>query len=141
MVEIETIHHTAVIVTDVRRAKRFYGGVLGLPELPRPDFGFDGVWYRVGEYQELHLIVYPEARTVRGTTAIDGRDGHFAIRVSSYAETLAHLRAHGIACRELPQNPTPWAQIYVTDPDGNVVEFNADRLASQARPAEQTAVP
>jgi catechol 2,3-dioxygenase-like lactoylglutathione lyase family enzyme len=39
---IEGIHHTAIIVTDVERAKRFYGGVLGLSELPRPDFGFEG---------------------------------------------------------------------------------------------------
>ena len=129
MVEIQTLHHAAVIVTDVERAKRFYGGVLGLRELPRPDFGFDGVWYRIGRHQELHLIVYPGARTLRGTTAIDGRDGHLAMRVGSYTDTLAHLRAHGIPCRALPDNPTPWAQIYVTDPDGNVIELNADRPA------------
>lgn len=127
MIDVEALHHAAVIVTDVDRAKRFYGGVLGLRELPRPDFGFGGVWYRVGAHQELHLIVYPEARTVRGTTAIDGRDGHVALRVGSYARTLDHLRAHGIACRELPDNPTPYAQIYVTDPDGNVIELNAPR--------------
>lgn len=129
MVQIQTIHHTAVIVTDVERARQFYGGVLGLRELPRPNFGFDGVWYRVGKNQELHLIVYPEARTLRGTTAIDGRDGHFAMRVSSFSDTLEHFRAHGITCRALPDNPTPWAQIYVTDPDGNVIELNADRPA------------
>jgi catechol 2,3-dioxygenase-like lactoylglutathione lyase family enzyme len=124
---VESLHHAAVIVTDVERARRFYGGVLGLSELPRPDFGFDGVWYRVGAHQELHLIVYPEARTLRGTTAIDGRDGHFAMRVRSYTQTLEHLRTHGVPYRALPDNPTPWAQIYVTDPDGNVIELNADR--------------
>lgn len=124
---IEGIHHTAVIVTDVERAKRFYGGVLGLNEVPRPDFGFDGAWYRVGVDQELHLIVHPEARTLRGTTAIDGRDGHFALRVGSYARTLERLGAHGIPCRALEDNPTPWAQIYVTDPDGNVIELNVER--------------
>jgi hypothetical protein len=36
------------------------------------------------------------------------------------------LRSHGLECLESPRNLTPWAQIYVTDPDGNVVEFNAD---------------
>jgi glyoxylase I family protein len=127
VVDVEAIHHTAVIVTDLERAKRFYGGVLGLREMPRPDFGFGGAWYRVGEGQELHLIVYPEALAVRGTTTIDGRDGHFALRVRSYTGALEHLRAHGVAVREQPANPTPWAQIYVTDPDGNVIELNADR--------------
>src|SRR5688572_5262260 len=127
MIEVEGIHHTAVIVTDLSRARRFYSGVLGLAEIPRPDFDFGGAWYRVGDRQELHLIIYPAARAVRGTTAIDGRDGHFAMRVGSYTKTLAYLRGQGIECRELPLNPTPFAQIYVTDPDGNVVELNAER--------------
>jgi catechol 2,3-dioxygenase-like lactoylglutathione lyase family enzyme len=127
VIDIQTIHHTAVIVTDMPRARHFYGDVLGLREIARPPFPFGGAWYRVGEHQELHLIVYPEARAVRGSAPVDPRDGHFAVRVRSYAETLAHLRAHGVACRELPENLTPWAQIYVTDPDGNIVELNADR--------------
>ena len=127
MIHIRSVHHTAVIVSDIERAKRFYGDVLGLREVPRPAFPFEGAWYRVGDDQELHLIVYPDARAVRGTTAIDPRDGHFALRVASYADTLRHLRARGIVCRELPENLTPWAQIYVTDPDGNVIELNAPR--------------
>jgi catechol-2,3-dioxygenase len=34
-----------------------------------------------------------------------------------------------VACVESPRNMTPWAQIYVTDPDGNVIELNAERQA------------
>jgi catechol 2,3-dioxygenase-like lactoylglutathione lyase family enzyme len=118
------IHHVSVCVSDLERAKHFYGNVLGLAEKPRPDLGFAGAWYDVGALQELHLIVHPPSRTMRGTTTIDGRDGHFAFRVTSYDETLAHLQAHGVAVIESRRNATPWAQIYVTDPDGNVIEFN-----------------
>jgi glyoxylase I family protein len=121
------IHHVSVCVTDVDRSKHFYGGVLGLRELPRPDLGFPGAWYAVGDTQELHLIVHPPSKTLRGTREIDGRDGHFAFRVASYDETLARLRAHGVAVIESPRNSTPWAQLYVTDPDGNVIEFNVER--------------
>ena len=121
------IHHVSVCVSDLARAKQFYGEVLGLRELPRPDLGFPGAWYAVGPAQELHLIVHPPSRTRRDTPEIDGRDGHFAFRVTSYADTLARLRAHGIALIESPHNKTPWAQIYVTDPDGNVIEFNVER--------------
>jgi catechol 2,3-dioxygenase-like lactoylglutathione lyase family enzyme len=64
---------------------------------------------------------------MRGTPEIDGRDGHFAFRVASYDDTVARLRAHGITLVESPRNATPWAQIYVTDPDGNVIEFNVER--------------
>jgi glyoxylase I family protein len=121
-----SIHHVAVIVTDLAAAKAFYGDVLGLEELPRPPFDFEGAWYAVGDRQ-LHLIVHGPARTLRGTREIDSRDGHFAVRVDDYDGTLARLRSRGIAVRESRVNPTPWAQIYVTDPDGNVIELNAER--------------
>ncbi len=124
MMVLDALHHVAVTVTDVDRARRFYSEVLGLTEIPRPDFGFGGVWYRVGN-SEVHLIAHAETRTMRGITTIDSRDGHFALRVGRYDETLAHLRALGVPCLELPVNKTPWAQLYVTDPDGNVIELNA----------------
>ena len=122
-----SLHHVSLCVTDLERAKHFYGAVVGLRELPRPDLGFPGAWYAVGDSQELHLLVHPPSKPRRGTTEIDGRDGHFAMRVSSYAETLARLRDHQVPLIESPNNKTPWAQIYVTDPDGNVIEFNVER--------------
>lgn len=125
---VQSLHHVAVCVTDVARAKHFYGAVLGLPEVPRPTFDFGGAWYELGGRQ-LHLIVHLPTRTLRGTTAIDTRDGHLALRVGNYQHTLDHLRRHGVACVESPRNMTPWAQIYVTDPDGNVIELNAERQA------------
>ena len=121
-----SLHHVSVAVSDLEAAKRFYGGVLRLVELPRPPFDFEGAWYRIGDRQ-LHLIVHPPARTLRGVSEIDSRDGHFAIRVKSFDETLAFLRGRGVTVRDRRENVTPWAQLYVTDPDGNVIEFNAER--------------
>jgi glyoxylase I family protein len=128
MIAIAGLHHVGIVVTDLARAKAFYGEVLGLRELARPAFDFDGAWYALGDRQ-LHLIVHP-GKTLRGTTAIDSRDGHLAIRVASYDGTLTFLRAKGIEVRESRQNATPWAQLYITDPDGNVIEFNAERTAN-----------
>jgi glyoxylase I family protein len=127
MLVIEALHHVSVAVTDLERSKHFYGRLLGLTEIARPPFDFGGAWYQLGDRQ-LHLIVNASARTLRGTNEIDSRDGHSAIRVRSYRETLDHLRTHGVACRERPENLTPWPQIYVVDPDGNVLELNAERL-------------
>ena len=47
--------------------------------------------------------------------------------MSSYEDTLARLKSFGLDVLELPDNLTPWAQLYVTDPSGNVVEFNVER--------------
>ena len=114
-------------MTDLARAKRFYEEVLGLKEIPRPPFDFGGAWYQLGAGQ-LHLIVHPPTLTMRRTTDIDAKDGHLALRVASYQEALAHLNRLGIECLARPQNLTPWPQIYVTDPDGNVIELNAVSL-------------
>jgi catechol 2,3-dioxygenase-like lactoylglutathione lyase family enzyme len=121
------LHHTAVCVTDIAVAKRFYGEVLGLREIDRPAFPFAGAWYELGDGRQLHLIVHEHPRTLRGTRAIDLRDGHFALGVTDFDEAVAHLRAAGVECVERPDNVTPWQQVYVTDPDGNVIELNATR--------------
>ena len=123
---LEALHHVSVCVTDLARARQFYGGILGLVEIHRPIFSFPGVWYQLGDRQ-LHLIVHDTPRALRGTTEIDGKDGHFAFRVRDYDETVAWLRDRGVAYWENPGNPTPWKQVYVTDPDGNVIEFNVER--------------
>jgi len=125
MFAIERLHHVSLNVTDLARAKDFYGTVLGLREVYRPDLGFPGAWYEVGDGM-LHLIVHPPTRTLRGTRDIDGRDGHFALRVASFDDALAHLRRHGVDVVERRRNITPWAQVYFTDPDGNVIELNVE---------------
>jgi glyoxylase I family protein len=127
-VDVETLHHVALCVTDLERAKRFYGDVLGLEELERPPFDFPGAWYALGDRQ-LHLIVHTSPRTLRGTTEVDSRDGHLALRVADYDETLKHLRANSVEVLERRTNVTPWSQLYVTDPDGNVIELNVERSA------------
>jgi catechol 2,3-dioxygenase-like lactoylglutathione lyase family enzyme len=126
MLAVDGLHHVSISVTDLERAKRFYGEVLGLSELARPAFDFPGAWYALGDRQ-LHLLVHTSPRTLRGTTDVDSRDGHFAVRVADYETALEHLRTQGVPIVESPRNPTPWAQIYVTDPDGNVVELNVER--------------
>lgn len=128
MFAIERLHHVSVCVTDIDRARRFYGTVLGLQEVYRPDLGFEGAWYQLGDGQ-LHLIVHPPTKTMRGTREIDGRDGHFAMRVADYESAVQYLRDHGVEIIVSPRNKTPWAQVYFTDPDGNVIELNVDAEA------------
>lgn len=127
MIGIEDLHYVSLAVAELERAKRFYGEVLGLEEIERPAFPFPGAWYRIGGRQ-LHLIVRGGARTLRGTREPDSRDGHVALRVRSYRAALERLRAQGVPLVEKPVNATPWPQIFLTDPDGNVIELNADSV-------------
>lgn len=145
MLVVETVHHVSLPVSDLERARAFYGGILGLPQMDRPPFAFAGAWYRVGD-RSLHLIVREAAgaATFRRDKGVDSRDGHFAIRVQSYSGAVAHLFSHGFRATEerLPEpnaaNPKPmrlspagtagFPQIYILDPDRNVIEINAAEM-------------
>ena len=127
MITVNGVHHVAIGVTNLARALRFYAGVLGLEETARPPFDFAGAWFRAGP-QQIHLIVGPTTERPRGHGELDTRTDHLALRVRSYRETLDHLRALGIPCVERPHNKTPWPQIYVADPDGHIIELNAEAL-------------
>jgi catechol 2,3-dioxygenase-like lactoylglutathione lyase family enzyme len=125
-------HHVAICVTDLERSKRFYEDVLGLTPIARPAFTVAGAWYELGDGTQLHLIVHRHPRTLRGTRDVDILDGHFAFRIRDYDQAVAHLRAHGVEPYELPDNVTPWKQLYFTDPDGNEIELNVDRSTAPA---------
>jgi glyoxylase I family protein len=132
--KIEAIHHVSLAVTDLERSRRFYREILGLQEIPRPPFDFPGAWFSAGPSQQVHLIVHPHS-TFRTAKGLDNRDGHFAVRVASYRQTVEYL--HSLGYREdaadnpfqqfvlQPHATAGFPQIYVLDPDRNVIEINA----------------
>jgi catechol 2,3-dioxygenase-like lactoylglutathione lyase family enzyme len=135
--DIETLHHVSLPVSDLERAKAFYGGIIGLVEIERPPFNFPGAWFRAGD-RDVHLIVGTRS-TFRDGKGIDSRDAHLAIRVRSYRRAVAHLEALGYTeaephasggdpfrtMRISPRSTAGFPQIYILDPDRNVVEINA----------------
>ncbi len=134
--QIAALHHVTLTVRDLDRSRAFYGQVLGLPEIPRPNFSFPGAWFQVGAAQQLHLIVHAQA-TFREGKGLDTRDIHFAVRVADYWATVEFLRAQGFredaedAFRKLIVNPQATAgfpQMYILDPDRHVIEINAESL-------------
>ncbi|MDP6981300.1 MAG: VOC family protein [Myxococcota bacterium] len=118
-------HHVSLSVEDLDAARRFYGDLLGLPEIERPDFGFPGTWYQAGPVQ-LHLIETPESMR-GGPEASTGGKGnpianHIAFEIEDYAATRVRLEAAGFEVTGLGENV---GQMFVGDPGGNTVEFIA----------------
>ena len=136
--ETAAIHHVSLTVTDLDQSRRFYHEILSLEEIPRPPFNFPGSWFRLGDSQQLHLIVHDPA-TFR-QKPLDTRDVHFAVRVPNYHAALDFLRAKGYredttlsdpSCMILQPHATAgFPQIYICDPDRHVIEINAERLDS-----------
>jgi glyoxylase I family protein len=133
--EIHTIHHVSIPVTDLERSRAFYGDVLGLNEIQRPPSDTPGAWYQLGD-RELHLIAGSHA-TFREGKVVDDQDIHFALRVSSYRETRRFLLSKGFhpetdeelkRMKESPGGAGGWPRLHIMDPDGNVIELNAEQL-------------
>ena len=50
-----SIHHVNVMVDDLTAADAFYTEVLGLERAPTPELGFPAQFYRVGDFQQIHV--------------------------------------------------------------------------------------
>ena len=106
-----------------------------MSEIPRPPSDSPGAWYRVGDGQ-LHLIENDGATFREGKT-VDSQDIHLALRVDSYRETRRFLCSKGFhpdtddelkRMKECPRGTAGWPQLYIMDPDRNVIELNAEQL-------------
>lgn len=114
------LHHVSFTVSDVEAARRFYAGVLGLREIPRPDFGFPGAWFEIGEAQ-VHLIQPPEGAPVdTPPPRLSPVAGHAAFEIEDYEAVREALRARGV---EPLETGADVGQLFLADPDGNVIEL------------------
>jgi catechol 2,3-dioxygenase-like lactoylglutathione lyase family enzyme len=129
--------HVSVTVTDVGKARRFYSDALGLEEIPRPAFNFPGVWYSLGGDLQLHIIL--NDRLVRPAVereTIQAQYPHFALWTDDCDATAARIAALGLVCRDVISGPTGLRQVFVKDPDGNMVEFIGPSKQAGARVME-----
>ena len=116
--EILELNHVAIHVQDLSASISFYKDKLGLNELSRPDFNFQGAWFRLGAAQELHLI---EGR--KNPVNSLQRGAHFALQVRSIHEAEEWLTNTGVAFNPKKQRPDGAWQIFLQDPDGYFIEL------------------
>lgn len=113
---VRALNHVGLHVVDVERTRAFYRDVLGLEELPRPDFDFPGAWFALGD-QELHII----GRAATG----DGRfkECHYSLEVEGLDALAARLAELGHEHRGPLLRPDSARQVFVRDPDGHEIEL------------------
>ena len=119
--------HVTLICADLDATRRFYVDLLGMAEVPRPAFGFPGLWFQIGNVQIHATQSNIEAGQAgwgdRGTTIV-ARGHHIAFAVADVAQSLEIARGQGVPiASELQQRPDGPRQAYLYDPDGHVVEI------------------
>jgi extradiol dioxygenase family protein len=118
-----TLDHVQVAIPagGEDEARRYFGELLGLPEIPKPaeQAGRGGCWFGIGEHQ-LHLGVDPDFRPAR--------KAHVAIATTGLHELKGRMVEAGYEVRdEVPLGGR--ARFFSTDPFGNRIEF----VAAQGR--------
>jgi catechol 2,3-dioxygenase-like lactoylglutathione lyase family enzyme/uncharacterized protein YunC (DUF1805 family) len=126
-IRVKGLDHVTFVVRDLERSRRFYVDVLGMREVPRPAFSFAGSWFQAGATQ-VHLIREYEESGPAGNL-LEGprrnsRTQHNAFLVDDATAALPRLRELGVPVLSGPKpRPDGYIQLFVTDPDGHVIEL------------------
>ena len=127
MLNLHAIDHIPLIVADLNATRAFYVEKLGMKQVPRPEFDFDGLWFSAGETQIHATLESPESGKAgladQGNT-IASRGHHFAFSVDDCYKEAEKLSTLGIDVIQGPkQRPDGAVQVYFFDPDGHTVEL------------------
>ena len=114
-----TFNHVSVSASDLEASVRFYEQVFGLERIPTPNFGYPTCWLRVGNLQ-LHLFQRPVEPPAHHHFSLTVRDFETVYRKAEQLGAFDGATAGG-HIRELPDGSV---QMYLRDPDGNLVEVD-----------------
>jgi catechol-2,3-dioxygenase len=118
VIPVTGVNELVLEVLDLERAEHFYSELLGLPVVERWEHR-DVIWVMAGMQTRIGLWK-PQVGVAGGR---GGVHVHYAMHIDEkdYGMTVERLRA----C-DLPVTEDDFGYsraVYVTDPDGNVVEF------------------
>ena len=134
---ISELDHYFVRCRDIERSRSFYCEALGFKVMPRPNFPFPGYWLGVGGKVQVHMgpDAAPEA-TVHyyGTSSASARNNagvvdHIAFQGTDAPDMARHLASLGLPMRTRHIAEISLFQIFVSDPDGLMIELNFPGVA------------
>jgi catechol 2,3-dioxygenase-like lactoylglutathione lyase family enzyme len=114
-VNVERTDFISVPVTDMERAKSFYGETLGLPEIEHPEQGFPE--YQLGENVSLYLLDMEKVHQ----TFTAPHTAYVALRVADVDAAQKELEAKGVTFdyEDSPFDTGVCHMALFKDPDGN----------------------
>lgn len=136
------LFHLAIKTADLAATRGFWIGVIGLREVPRPDFGYPGAWLscpQPGGQAIVHIYaggpaLGPDGRVETGTAAID----HVSLSCTGYHAYRERFRRAGLDWREFLVPGTTLWQLFVYDPSGVQLELTFEGLAEAGPPPDMS---
>jgi catechol 2,3-dioxygenase-like lactoylglutathione lyase family enzyme len=136
------LFHLAIKTANLEATRAFWLRVIGLRDVPRPDFGYPGAWLacpQPGGQAIIHVYaggpaLGPSGKVERGTAAID----HVSLACSGYHAYRARFRAAGLDWREFLVPGTTLWQLFVYDPSGVQLELTFEGSAEAGAPPDMS---
>ncbi len=128
LVQVHSLDHVTIVSADLERTLAFYTEVLGMREVPRPNFEFPGLWLQVGRTQIHVNTAGPDcggrAGVPDGKARTPSLGFHIAFAVDDGPAAAARLAQAGFKIVDGPRyRPDGAHQFYVYDPDGHLIEI------------------
>lgn len=125
---VSALAHVAIRATSLAATIAFYTRVLGLRQVPRPPFNFEGAWLG-NERGDALIHLYggerakgPDGRVPVGSAAVD----HVSLWAHGFAEQHARFNALALPFRVARVPDTTLVQMFVYDPNGVIIELTYD---------------
>ena len=116
---VQRLDHVAIDVMELEKAAAFYGELLGLQEVPRPEsFDFPGLWYDLGN-SLLHIVA--------GRKATTGKH-HLALWVDDVLSSAQIIEDAGFEVKWDPYKIVDIDRFFTSDPEGNRIEIQGAEL-------------
>ena len=113
------LHHVSLVVADTNKSLKFYTEILGLKRTERPELGFPGAWFQLGD-QQVHIMELPNPDSTTDRPEHGGRDRHVAFSVTDLDPVKETLEQAGIF---YTLSKSGRRALFCRDPDGNAIEL------------------
>jgi len=126
MIQIQKIHHIAIICSDYQRSKDFYTRILGFNEIKetyRPNRKSYKLDLAIQGNYALELFSFPQPpKRVSRPEACGLR--HLAFQVANLDDTMAHIKAFHIPTEAIRVDEITGKRFFfMADPDDLPIEF------------------
>ena len=126
MIQINHIHHIAIICADYQKSKYFYTEILGfkiLREVYRSERQSYKLDLSVNGLYQIELFSFPNPSSRASRPEACGLR-HLAFEVNNTIHTRTYLMNHGIDCEQIRIDEfTDKSFFFINDPDNLPIEF------------------
>ena len=119
------INHIGIFIKNLAKARNFYGNILRLEEIQRPEYFIEGIWYKLGNC-ELHLMLCENFIPPHVHSLSETVQPHFALSMhkEDFQKTIKHLINFGIKFIGDIEEFSSVMQAFFYDDDRNMIEIN-----------------